>query len=182
MRTKIGIFSFFALLLSFLMLGIVDDEGVGGDEDIGDFVIEDDEQQEAPQAPNPQEHQEEQAVLNKEIEELKSFKEQLEAERATAEAIEALRDKYPSFDANKIAQELSTIAKEQGEEVAERLNNPLGWENIYLKKYHKDEASDELFDRGRGEIKEPFDFKQGFEKAQSGDKKSIAALLEHSKG
>ena len=176
-------FAWFHLLMSFMLFHVVEDEGGVGD--IGDFIIEDEEQpedkkeenEEIPDKPSP----EGQSVLDDEIKELKAFKEEIETERATTEAVSALVAKYPDFDATKIAGHLSAIAKEHGADEAEKFNNPLGWENIYLTKHQK-ESSDSYFDRGRGETKEPFDFKKGFEKAYGGDKQSIEKLLENSKG
>jgi len=175
-----------SFLFSFLYLGIVDDSGAGGDDidDIGDFDIGDDEDvtppDETPQT--PPDNKEGESIINSEIEELKAFKSQMEAERATNEAVASLVQKYPDFDANKVAEYLGTIAKEHGDDKAESLNNPLGWENIYLTQFKKEPSSSDPFDRGRGETKEPFDFKKGFEKAYSGDKDSVAKLLENSKG
>ena len=186
MNRKFGIFAVFFSFFSLMLFRVVDDDGVGAD-DIGDFVIEDDEpksddkpeQKEEPLA-KPTEIEE---IENKEIEELKAFKEELERERAVNEAVAELTEKYPSFNVNEIATELQRIAKEEGEEKAEALNNPLGWENLYLTKFKKDEDDDTpAFDRGRAEPKEPFDFKKGYERAYSGDKQSIDALLENSKG
>lgn len=186
MNRKFGIFAFFAFLFSMMLFRVVDDDGVGAD-DIGDFVIEDDEPESKQQAEQQEEPnvkpKEIEEIENKEIEELKAFKEELERERAVNEAVAELTEKYPSFDVNKIVTELQRIAKEEGEDKAEALNNPLGWENLYLTKFKKDEDDNTpAFDRGRAEPKEPFDFKKGYERAYSGDKQSIDALLENSKG
>jgi len=168
-----------------MLFRVVDDDGVGAD-DIGDFVIEDDEPESKQQAEQQEPHvkpKEIEEIENKEIEELKAFKEELERERAVNEAVAELTEKYPSFDVNEIVTELQRIAKEEGEDKAEALNNHLGWENLYLTKFKKDEDDNTpAFDRGRAEPKEPFDFKKGYERAYSGDKQSIDALLENSKG
>lgn len=188
MRHKIGIFSLFALFTSMLFFRAVDDDGAGGgdSDDIGDFEIKDEDDK----TPNNIEKPKEVEIL--EDEEMKALKEENEKNSkwieeqqiiiATNEAIATLADKYPNFDADKIAEHLRAIAKEHGEDEAKKLNNPLGWENIYLTKFKKDEPQNPDFDRGRGETKEPYDFKKGFEKAHGGDKDSIADLLENSKG
>ena len=182
MRYRVGFFAFFTMLFSMLIFNAIDDGGAGGADDIGDFEIEDDkiEVVSVEKSAEP-EKKEEQSIQNKEIEELKAFKEQMEAERATSEAVSALTKKYPTFDANKIAEHLGAIAKEQGEDKAEALNNPLGWENIYLTQFKKDEPKNPSFDRGRGETKEPFNFKKGFEKAHGGSRQAVQDLLENSK-
>jgi len=177
---RFGIFAFVSFFMSFMIFKVVDDEGAGAD-DVGDFEIEDEPEVEAEEKEEVKQ-KEENSPVNAEIEELKAFKNQMEAERATSSAIASLTEKYPNFNAELIASELQKIEKEEGEEAAERLNNPLGWENIHLKKFNKVKPSHAEFDRGRGETREPFDFKKGFEKAYGGDKSSIHDLLENSKG
>lgn len=188
-RSKFGVLAFLAAWFSFFTFSIVDDEGAGSDEpdDIGDFVIEDDdpvnEPDEKPDKAEPKEETKEPTDLEKQVEELRIFKEEQEAREATANAVAELSTKYPDFSADAVAKYLAEVAEKEGTEKADALNNPLGWENIYLTQFKKESSSeDALFDRGRFETKEPFDFKKGFEKAYSGDKDAVALLLENSKG
>jgi len=182
-----GIKGFYFLFLSMLFFRIVDNSGAGGDiGDIGDFEIEDEDEPIQTPKEKPKEiegiEDDEIATLKAELEETKAWREEQIQKEATTLAIDELQGKYPDFDVNKIIEYLQHVAKEEGAEKADEINNPIGWENIYLTKFRKKDEVDTLFDRGRGEAKEPFDFKKGFEKALNGDKESLAELLENSKG
>lgn len=184
---RYGVFAVFVSLFSMMLFRVVDDDGVGAD-DIGDFTIEDDEpesnekaeQKEEPTTTKPKEIEE---VENQEMAELIAFKKRIETEQATNEALEFLTDKYPSFSPKEIISELQRIEKEEGKDVADMLNNPLGWENLYLTKFRKDEDDGPpAFDRGRAEVKEPFDFDEAMIKAREGDEDAQIEIFKNSKG
>ena len=188
MRSKVGIFALFALFTSFLLFRVVDDDGAGGgvSDDIGDFEIEDkvEESSEATEKPKEAEALEDEEIkaLKEKNERNSKWIEEQQAMIATTQAIEELTGKYSDFDANKIAEHLATVAKEQGEEEAEKLNNPLGWENIYLTKFKVEKVDTPNFDRGRGESKEPLDYNKTIAAARDGDSNAKKDLFRNSKG
>ena len=174
-------------LFGLLMFFAASEDGGGvGEFDDDDFVIEDDEpggddgkggddsKKDEKEELEPKVEDE----LKKEIEELKQFKEEAEREKAIFEANAALSKQYPDFDLAKIKDKLLEIQKEDPEE-AERLNNPVGWENLHLKYFAKKDVAVDPFDAGRGGAKEPFDFEETRKKALSGNKKAQIELFEN---
>ena len=179
-------FSWIVFFTSFLLFKIVDDEGVGADtpDDIADFEIEDED--DTPIAPVDEAktlHDDELKALKEENEKNSEWIAEQKANIATTNAIETLVSKYADFDASKIADFLANYEKEHGEDEAEKMNNPLGWENIYLTQFKKEsKKAGQDFDRGRGDTKEPFDLEKATALSRNGDEDAQMAIFRNSKG
>jgi hypothetical protein len=140
-------FTLFNFLFSFMMFNyIVDDNGAGGgdDIDIGDIDISDDDiddnsadtDKKAEQNSNntTDDSKSDIETLKKELDELKADKEQRESEVATNKAISELSSKHNGFDSNKVKEYLVGLNKTDPEK-ANMLNNPVGWENVWLNEF-----------------------------------------------
>ena len=177
--------SFWAFLFSMLFFSIVEDDAGGdGDEDlddIGDFEIEDDDLENDDDKKEDKKEDEKSEPPNdevlKELESLKAFQEQVEAEKAVVAAVSEISKEYPDFDIEKITEHLKALPKEE----QERYNDPKGWELIHLKHFHKQKAAFDPFDSGRGATKEPFDFDKAYEKLEKGDRSVMADLIANSR-
>lgn len=176
-----------ALFSMMLFSGIVDDEGGGGDVEIDDFEIDDEEpgaeegdneggeKVEKPDNP-PDEKKEDEEDLKKRLEALEREKEQADAEKAVVAATTALKEKYGDFDIEKIAGKLKAMTPEE----QEAYNNPVGWEALHLKYFAKEDVSDP-FDPGRSTSDAPFDVEKAYERVQKGDKKAVLDLFANAK-
>jgi len=179
-------------LFAFSMFFAAQEDGGIGDIDDDDFVIEDDDDtppSDGDKSKKDGDVDEEKDTepkggaddkIKKELEELKAFKEEAEREKAIFEANNKLVSQYPDFDLSKITEKLKEIHKDNPEE-AERLNNPTGWENLYLKYFRSKDVKADPFDAGRGGAKEPFDFEATQKRALSGDKRAMKELFENAK-
>ncbi len=176
--------SFWALLFSMLFFYVTDDDGAGGgDDDAGDIddfeiddsdlEIEDDKKEEE----KKEEKSEPPNEVLKELESLKAFQQQVEAEKAVVAAVGEISKEYPDFDIEKITEYLKKLPPEE----QERYNDPKGWELIHLKHFHKSKAEFDPFDSGRGATKEPFDFDKAYERLEKGDRSVVADLIANSR-
>jgi len=177
--------SLWALLLSMLFFSVTGDDAGGGNddegvEDIDDFEIDDealDGDDEKKEEVKGEEISEPPNDVLKELESLKAFQQQVEAEKAVVAAVSEISKEYPDFDIEKI----SDFLKKLPEEEQERYNDPKGWELIHLKHFHRSKAEFDPFDSGRGATKEPFDFEKAYERLEKGDRSVVADLIANSR-
>ena len=150
-------FKFFKFLTLFMMFNhyIVDNDGAGsGDDigDIGDIDIDDDENGGADDSADKSSKEKDNninedskndiATLKKELDELKADKEKRESDNAVNIAIKELGDKHNGFDSNKIKEYLTELNKTNPDK-ANMLNNPVGWENVWLNEFASKEVDND---------------------------------------
>lgn len=70
--------------------------------------------------------------IQKDLDDLRTKDDQREKDETVKVELSKLEDKYEDFDVQKVAKRLSEIKKKDGEEASDLLNNPLGWEKLYL--------------------------------------------------
>ena len=111
-------------------------------------------------------------------EEINKFVSQKQMEEMVTAETEKLQSRYPDFDIEVVGDYLKELAKTD-EAQAQALNNPIGWENIFLKME---------IENGRGEFlptravsKEPFNYDKTAEKARAGDRSAQIALFDNIK-
>jgi hypothetical protein len=128
---------FWKFLLSFFLFThyIVDNDGAGGDDDgadddIGDIDIDQEEEKKEDKKEPPNELE----TIKKELADLRAKEEARDNDQATQNAISEIKGKYADFDANKVKEFLVNLNKTDPKK-ANALNNPIGWENIYLTQF-----------------------------------------------
>ena len=152
---KLGMFRF---LFAFMMLNhfIIDGEGAGsgGDDaggDIGDIDIDDENNGADDEADKTSKEKDnninedsknDMATLKKELDELKADKEKRESDTAVNIAIKELGDKHNGFDSNKVKEYLTGLNKTNPDK-ANMLNNPVGWENVWLNEFASKEVDND---------------------------------------
>jgi hypothetical protein len=184
-------FTIFSFLWSMMMFQnyIVDNDGAGGGDDntdIGDIDINDDDidnnnddtdkKADENQHNNDNDSKSDIETLKKELEELKADKEQRESEIAINHAIKELSQKHQGFDSEKIKGYLIELNKTNPEK-ANMLNNPVGWENIWLNEFATANVNNDSPSFGRNVA--PVDrSEEVLEKVKSGEWLSVDDELE----
>ncbi len=140
----------YSFLFAFVMFNhfIVDGDGAGnggdGDVDIGDVDIGDSTDKTSKEKENNTNEDSKSDVdkLQKQVDELTADKTARESETATSNAIKELGDKHNGFDSNKVKEYLTELNKTNPDK-ANMLNNPVGWENVWLNEFaHKEVDND----------------------------------------
>lgn len=116
--------------------------------------------------------------LQKRLEQLEQDKDTREQQEAVNRAVDGLKQEYKTFDPDAIKEKLKEI-HEKDPELAERLNNPTGWENLHLKYFEPREVDNDDFDTG-DKKDEKFDFDESMAAAQKGDQDALLAVYENS--
>lgn len=172
-----------------MFMWIVEDGG-GGDGDYGgggdgdyDFLIDDP----MPKEPEPTLKVEDKPPLKaslddetqKEIDELKEFKNGVAVEKAISSAVEMIKGDYPDFDIEKVSSLLKEMQDKDPAKV-QLYNTPAGWEALHLKHFAAREE-DGTFDPGRNNADEPYEFDKTRKEALGGDKKAMKKLFDNAK-
>jgi hypothetical protein len=177
------------LLRLFSMLGItgsyaVDVDGAGGgDGDIGDVdITDDDTDADDPNTQDPTESDKtsnqndnnndddsksDVETLRKQVEDLQADKEKRENETAINNAIAELQSKHTGFDDAKVKEYLTELNKTDPGK-ANMLNNPVGWENVWLNEFASKEVQNDhpSFGRNVAPVDRSEEFNQKLESGQ----------------
>ena len=86
--------------------------------------------------------------IKKQLDDLRGYKEKKEQEEAVSSAVNSIKSEYPDFDESKVIEHLKNIAKTDPAK-ADALNNPVGWENIWLKEFNEAEPTNDYVGFGR---------------------------------
>ncbi len=137
---------FFSFLTLFMMFNhyVVDDTAGGGD--IGDIDIDDDDgidgaDDGTDNSSNGNSNNSNESGKSDEIDKLKKQVDDLQADKtsrdntdATNTAVAQLQSKHQGFESNKVQEYLTELNKTDPEK-ANSLNNPIGWENVWLNEF-----------------------------------------------
>ena len=148
----------YSFLFAFVMFNhfIVDGDGAGsgGDDagDVGDIDINDDDIDDGDDSTdktsndksdnNNEDSKTDVDKLQKQIDELQADKTARERATATSDAIKELGDKHNGFDSNKVKEYLTELNKTNPDK-ANMLNNPVGWENVWLNEFASKEVDND---------------------------------------
>jgi hypothetical protein len=150
--------SYFRFLLAFALFNhfIVDDDGAGDADDIGDIDIDDEKDDEAEIKTSTGEISTDELLKLKQkveksdslIEDLKKDKEVREKKEYQNSIFKGLKDKYSTFDEEKVKEHLVEMYKTNPEK-AESLNDANGWELVYLQNFAPKPVENDEIDFGR---------------------------------
>lgn len=135
-------------LKTLMMLGLfgsyLDDPNAGGGDGEFDPEIDDPEPEPNPPANDPAGNPppandptppaEDETVSKKDFDELQEYVQNEQREKANNKAFDEIKETHPDFDAKKVTEYLQELYKTDPDK-ATALNNPIGFENVYLKEF-----------------------------------------------